>query len=184
MSGQAPVVVPFARSPQTRRREYADAGTQYTPPGYPPTYHPSSTAANTESLEEAGKLSLDSPRKGAKRRETSAEPPITDPPEPELRIDPQPVVTIRDAQPTTATSADAGGGHVVEQSPKQDETSERSAAKRPRPQDPDVKIMPLKYETCDVKDLGVLISDMLMELIRLNDDIPLQDRKLTRFHSR
>ncbi|KAG9583239.1 cyclin-domain-containing protein, partial [Aureobasidium melanogenum] len=46
-----------------------------------------------------------------------------------------------------------------------------------------IKIMPLRYETCDVKDLGYLISNMLMELIRLNDPIPLTGR-LTRFHSR
>jgi hypothetical protein len=44
--------------------------------------------------------------------------------------------------------------------------------------------MPLKYETCDVKDLGVLVSDMLMELVRLNDGHPLHDGQLTRFHSR
>jgi hypothetical protein len=44
--------------------------------------------------------------------------------------------------------------------------------------------MPLKYETCDSKDLGVLISDMLMELVRLNDGFPLRDGQLTRFHSR
>jgi hypothetical protein len=44
--------------------------------------------------------------------------------------------------------------------------------------------MPLQYETCDVKDLGVLISDMLMELVRINDEQPLRDGTLTRFHSR
>jgi hypothetical protein len=44
--------------------------------------------------------------------------------------------------------------------------------------------MPLRYETCDVKDLGVLVADMLMELVRLNDERPLQDGQLTRFHSR
>ncbi|KAF2755641.1 cyclin-domain-containing protein [Pseudovirgaria hyperparasitica] len=44
--------------------------------------------------------------------------------------------------------------------------------------------MPLSYERCDVKDLGVLISDMLLELVRLNDLIPLKDGQLTRFHSR
>jgi hypothetical protein len=44
--------------------------------------------------------------------------------------------------------------------------------------------MPLKYETCNVKDLGVLISDMLMELVRLNEGLPLKDGELTRFHSR
>jgi hypothetical protein len=47
-----------------------------------------------------------------------------------------------------------------------------------------VKVMPLKYHTCNPKDLGVLISNMLMELIRINDRIPLRDGRLTRFHSR
>jgi hypothetical protein len=59
-----------------------------------------------------------------------------------------------------------------------------SPAKRARPEEPHVKVMPLQYETCDVKDLGVLISDMLMELVRLNDGYPLRDGTLTRFHSR
>ena len=59
-----------------------------------------------------------------------------------------------------------------------------SPAKRARPQEPNVKIMPFQYETCDTKDLGVLISDMLMELVRLNDGQPLLDGALTRFHSR
>ncbi|KAF2097648.1 cyclin-domain-containing protein [Rhizodiscina lignyota] len=44
--------------------------------------------------------------------------------------------------------------------------------------------MPLKYEDCDVKDLGVLVSDMLLELVRHNDSLPLKDGQLTRFHSR
>jgi hypothetical protein len=57
-------------------------------------------------------------------------------------------------------------------------------SKRARPAEPGVKVMPIKYETCDVKELGVLISDMLMELVRLNSGIPLRDGHLTRFHSR
>ena len=44
--------------------------------------------------------------------------------------------------------------------------------------------MPEHYETCDVKELVTLISNMLMELIRFNDDIPLKEGRLTRFHSR
>ena len=47
-----------------------------------------------------------------------------------------------------------------------------------------VQLMPKRYETCDVKLLGRLIADMLLELIRLNDGIPLKDGQLTRFHSR
>jgi hypothetical protein len=59
-----------------------------------------------------------------------------------------------------------------------------SPAKRARPQEPNMKIMPYQYETCEVKDLGILISDMLMELVRINDEQPLRDGTLTRFHSR
>jgi hypothetical protein len=44
--------------------------------------------------------------------------------------------------------------------------------------------MPVLYQNCNPKDLGVLIANMLLELIRINDQIPLHDGKLTRFHSR
>jgi hypothetical protein len=44
--------------------------------------------------------------------------------------------------------------------------------------------LPKKYADCDVADLGILISDMLMDLVRINDKIPLKDGSLTRFHSR
>lgn len=44
--------------------------------------------------------------------------------------------------------------------------------------------MPILYQNCNAKALGHLISNMLMELIRLNDRIPLRDGRLTRFHSR
>lgn len=64
------------------------------------------------------------------------------------------------------------------------ERGQPSPAKRARPQEPGVKVMPLNYETCDVMDLGVLISEMLMELINVNDKLKLRDAELTRFHSR
>ncbi|KAF1827278.1 cyclin-domain-containing protein, partial [Dissoconium aciculare CBS 342.82] len=56
--------------------------------------------------------------------------------------------------------------------------------KRSRPSPGTLKIMPRKYETCNPKDLGALVANMLMELIRINDQIPLRDGRLTRFHSR
>ncbi|KAK3169785.1 hypothetical protein OEA41_009169 [Lepraria neglecta] len=59
-----------------------------------------------------------------------------------------------------------------------------SSPKRARGAKPAVKDMPAQYETCDVKDLVLLISNMLLELIRFNDEIPLKDGRLTRFHSR
>ena len=44
--------------------------------------------------------------------------------------------------------------------------------------------MPALYQTSNPKNLGTLIANMLLELIRLNDRIPLRDGRLTRFHSR
>lgn len=63
------------------------------------------------------------------------------------------------------------------------EESSQGSPKRPRKIE-EVKIMPMQYEKCNPRDLVVLISSMLMELIRYNDGIPLRDGHLTRFHSR
>ncbi|ORY18008.1 cyclin-domain-containing protein [Clohesyomyces aquaticus] len=176
----------FARSPQIRRREYSDAGTQYTPPGFPPTYRPAPS--------EAPPALPDSSRAVSERRETSAQPIATDPPEPVVRVDPLPVLPVQApaAQPTgtTTTIPTTHGepgepeGNATEAQASSIPHGQPTSAKRARGQDPNAKVMPLEYETCDVKDLGILISDMLMELVRLNDKFPLRDGKLTRFHSR
>ncbi|KAJ6096706.1 hypothetical protein N7486_007452 [Penicillium sp. IBT 16267x] len=73
-----------------------------------------------------------------------------------------------------APSAGASGGQDVEV----------SQTKRLRPSPPRVKILPAQYELADPRDLVVLISSMLMELIHFNDKIPLHQGRLTRFHSR
>lgn len=78
-----------------------------------------------------------------------------------------------DHHPAEATSAD-----------QRDPNVEASQTKRLRPAAPDVKILPAQYENANVKDLVLLISSMLMELIRFNDKIPLNHGRLTRFHSR
>ncbi|KAF8468397.1 cyclin-domain-containing protein [Kalaharituber pfeilii] len=46
------------------------------------------------------------------------------------------------------------------------------------------KLLPPAYQYCDTADLVILISDMLGELVVLNDQIPLSTGGLTRFHSR
>ncbi|OGM44184.1 cyclin-dependent protein kinase regulator Pho80 [Aspergillus bombycis] len=61
---------------------------------------------------------------------------------------------------------------------------EGSQSKRLRPSNPTVKLLPARYELADPRDIVVLISSMLMELIRFNDKIPLHQGRLTRFHSR
>ncbi|KGO71084.1 hypothetical protein PITC_080210 [Penicillium italicum] len=79
----------------------------------------------------------------------------------------------RDHHSTDATPAEYDG-----------EELERSQSKRLRPSKPDVKMLPTQYELVDPRDMVVLISSMLMELIRFNDKIPLHQGRLTRFHSR
>ncbi|KAL7276038.1 Pho80p cyclin [Rhizina undulata] len=50
--------------------------------------------------------------------------------------------------------------------------------------DSSVKVLPRLYQFCPTTDLVILISDMLSELVGLNDKIPLSGAGLTRFHSR
>lgn len=59
-----------------------------------------------------------------------------------------------------------------------------SAPKRPKPTQTAPKVLPLRYELCDVEDMVILIADMISELIETNDNLPLRDVVLTRFHSR
>lgn len=193
----APSPVPTsAPSPQGCKRSYADASTQYTPPGFPPTYHPQSQPAGTQEQRPHDKVDtvdtvpLTAPAVAhTQRGEASAAPAVTEPTEPQVRVDPQPVNPVQYVQPQTRRTPKE---NVQPPERALEELKEASTvlqvpsspAKRARPQEPNVKVMPLQYETCDVKDLGVLISDMLMELVRLNDGYPLRDGTLTRFHSR
>ena len=147
-------------------RQLVDAGTQYSPP-LPPI--------PTES---------DVPKARGKRKDRSLSPPVVAPPPPEPQIPPQ-MPQIRaehsasSSQPTLASTTTLANTSSAASS-----SSQGSSPKRPRPLKAAAKIMPAKYETCDVKDLVVIISNMLNELIRFNDEIPLKDGRLTRFHSR
>jgi hypothetical protein len=47
-----------------------------------------------------------------------------------------------------------------------------------------VKILPVNYEFCGVEDLIMLIAGLISELVQINDQLPLRDGGLTRFHSR
>ena len=142
-----------------------DAGTQYSPPIAPASSRP-------DGLKGKGK-----------RRGTSDSPKIPKiPAEPALA--PQMSVKRGGASTSWADSNAASSTTLVKDSSATSSSSQGSSPKRPRPAKRAVKIMPVQYETCDVKDLVVLISNMLMELVRFNDDIPLKDGRLTRFHSR
>ncbi|KAK8039149.1 hypothetical protein PG993_007560 [Apiospora rasikravindrae] len=85
----------------------------------------------------------------------------------------------RNSQDLTQTSAATGStstSSVV--------TSSRNSPKRSRPSEGPPKVLPLRYELCDVEDMVVLISNMLSELIETNDSIAMKNSHLTRFHSR
>lgn len=181
--------VSFTRSPQSRKREYRNAATQYSPTGFPPTYRPPrqpeplGTESESTALASATESAPEAVRQGSE--------------EAPQRVVPQPATQSprdRDARVENATARLAAQGvkqssqrNTSDDDTKDDADASRdlmSPAKRARPQDPAVKVMPLKYETCNVKDLGILISEMLMDLVRLNDQVPLRDGQLTRFHSR
>lgn len=128
-------------------------------------------------------------------------PPATNPPAPAPA--PVPVPVPAPATTTAAAAADASLVHpmpttgpnehnnpdsiVANAAPRGrplDSSPEGSQSKKLRPAKPAVKSLPQRYELADSRDIVVLISSMLMELIRFNDKIPLHQGRLTRFHSR
>ncbi|KAK3723776.1 Pho80p cyclin [Vermiconidia calcicola] len=169
-----------------RRLGYVDSGTQYSPEGYPPTAGrhtagggPTEMAANSDSKRKQRRD--ESPRSLSAYGSSSSGSSIASnarrrpPPEPEPRINPA---------ITQGTSSAA-----MESQPSNPPTAEStqtsaSAPKKSRADSGSVKVMPMLYQNCNSKTLGVMIAIMLMDLIRLNDQIPLRDDQLTRFHSR
>ncbi|KAI1447497.1 cyclin-domain-containing protein [Annulohypoxylon stygium] len=63
-------------------------------------------------------------------------------------------------------------------------SSQPSTPKRSKPNECPPKVLPLRYELCEVEDMVTLISNMLGELIETNDSIAMKSGHLTRFHSR
>lgn len=149
-----------SQSPNPSTNKTVDAGTQYSPPL-------------------VGMPSMASPPKPLGKRRNLSESPETVPAEPTLA--PQMPFKRTDISSSISQAATASSTTLAKSSSV---SSQGSSPKRARPHKPAVKYMPAQYETCDVKDLVVLISNMLMELVRFNDDIPLKDGRLTRFHSR
>jgi hypothetical protein len=63
-------------------------------------------------------------------------------------------------------------------------SNQKVGPKRARPAKAEVKVLPVKYEFCEVEDMVILIANMISELIATNDGLPLRTGVLTRFHSR
>ncbi|KFZ20476.1 hypothetical protein V501_00116 [Pseudogymnoascus sp. VKM F-4519 (FW-2642)] len=72
--------------------------------------------------------------------------------------------------------------------PAKDDSSRASQQflppKRPRAAQRAPKVLPIRYELVDVEDMVILVAGMVSELIQTNDNLPLRDVVLTRFHSR
>jgi hypothetical protein len=157
-----------------QRATSVDASTQYTPPDYPPTASQSisstpsvqqPTIATTSTKGAENELEI----KDATGRTGSPSP---TPPEPTLRRDPQPQTPTGISSNSTSVR-NASDTHSDVMAPVKRARGESSA-----------KAMPLEYMQCDVRDLGIVIADMLMELIRINDPLPVRNEQLTRYHSR
>jgi len=192
---------------ESSKPETTDHGTQYTPPDWPPT----STRSSLRKLSEvqlSSAISTDPPHPSttaivAPSAVSTAPPPA----EPDPRLTPPPLATsshdgtssssaeprsTSQSQPlhpaTAAATVRRNHAAISTSSTRTNSpsTSQRSSKpKRPRSQHHGAKkLMPANYAECDPKALASLIADMLMELIRFNDDIPMGNNHLTRFHSR
>ncbi|KAH8674794.1 cyclin-domain-containing protein [Tricladium varicosporioides] len=62
--------------------------------------------------------------------------------------------------------------------------TQKSPPKRARSGQTEVKLLPAKYEFCEIEDMVILIANMISELIQTNDSLPSRGSALTRFHSR
>lgn len=173
-----------------RYSSYADASTQYSPDGLPPTAP--KEVATGHGLQKKRKQhgedhDMDAQYTTSPRRVDRREPNLPD--SAPVPSDTQ-IVAARDSAQTchagamqtvagSVPGADRDAADSLEPSSAVATVSKRSKSGTTNP-----KMMPEQYETCEAKDLGFLIGNMLLELIRINDDVPLRNGKLTRFHSR
>ncbi|OAX82512.1 hypothetical protein ACJ72_03134 [Emergomyces africanus] len=157
------------------RRQTVDAGTQYSRPATPATnkvIQPTSAAASGTKLADTTNATseLAASQQSQESLQSQADSPM-----------PSTLVGSKRNTRDTSNLLPTAGENPPSIDP--DSPSE-SLSKRLRPENPATKVLPRRYEEANPRDLVVLISSMLMELIRFNDQIPLRDGRLTRFHSR
>ena len=160
--------VPVATTPVT---SYKDSGTQYTPCGYPPT----AQKQPLRSLgEEGSKKALDVEMQDAPppepRQPTDGVDGNSTPTSATLRVKEE--LALRPTDKNRSNTPLSGVVAALPLSPKQSRT--RQIAK-PLPKD---------YMNCNPLELGVVVADMLVELIQINDEVLPKAGILTRFHSR
>jgi Cyclin len=181
---------PSSYSPPSKiRRRMVNAATQTTPGTPPANAAPSQTPTHTIaslkiedkelSPQTSDELSSSSSSSCADVRSAEPlEPAATAPPDSRGKS----ARSVSQSNPKR--QADETSSEVDDQAAKSTQQTDISPAKKVRPDAPALRILPQQYESCDPRDLVILISSMLMELIRYNDAIPLKDGHLTRFHSR
>ena len=167
---------PASTSASTKERpRMVDAGTQYSPPDYPPTTRRSmsSTSIFGSAIQHSSNVGVSEQQSETAQSPASTDLPRESPPQPVLRRDPEP-----HSPPASSVSATTASGDAPSPSAELGSLSKKARGEMP------VKVMPLDYMKCDVRDLGIVISDMLLELVRINDPLPFKNENLTRYHSR
>jgi Cyclin len=170
----------------TRSRDF---GTQYTPPGYPPTAPVAyrQVAGSKEERKEEGKGKVGADKmNGPDLHMTDRSPDDTvqnkdvvpmssKSNQPLQQTKEQSLESPLDAAKSKSSSSSISLSSLVHAVP--------SSPKKLRSDPAKAKFMPRDYMQCNVMDLGLIISDMLLELIAINDEVPPKP-VLTRFHSR
>ncbi len=158
-----------------------DAATQYSPmEPFDPT-----VPLRAASPSQAGPRRSHHPADTTTATVTAPPPALAEPPPPEPNISPDnpevprtnPLSPGKRRKSHDLTAARPSSSSVVA-------SIQPSSPKRSKPNQGPPKVLPLRYELCDVEDMVVLISNMLSELIETNDSIALKSGQLTRFHSR
>jgi hypothetical protein len=154
------------------RAKYQDASTQYSPMGEAAKNSPLATSAEGKGLQlqsAAQSALLSVPTTAVPSHDlitNSSAPPPTPDPQPQ-----SPRTKRRQFKETAESSSSSATTRSIP--PKRTKSAQTAA-----------KVLPARYELCAVEDMVILIADMISELIETNDNLPLRDVVLTRFHSR
>lgn len=160
----SPSPIPAPSPNLSRKVKYVSRGTQYSPKirkmnNLPPTEPPLVNDAQSQHDEKSSR-EKDIPSKAISPTPTSPSKPVLVAESPNLKRH------NRDEASSTIS------------------TNQSLHTKRVRPAQAPVKVLPAKYEFCEVEDMVILIANMISELIQTNDELPLRSGVLTRFHSR
>ena len=166
------VLCPSAPPSSPLRAKYQDASTQYSPMGEAAKNSPLVTSAKGKGLQpqsttQSALLSVPTTAVPYHDHTTASSAPSSAP-------DPQPQYPRTKRRQFKETAESSSSSATTGSIPPKRTKSAKTAA----------KVLPARYELCAVEDMVILIADMISELIETNDNLPLRDVVLTRFHSR